>query len=350
MKYIFKNVCLESMASLLPQESLSSLEIENQLLPIYEQLKLSVGRLELMTGIKNRFIFPKGLRPSTKAIEVGQKVLEQSKIAKDKIDLLINASVCRDFLEPSTAAFIHKGLGLRPACAFMDISNACLGVLQAIFIAALLVEAGQIQSALIVSCENSRPLIEESIKSLNNAQADKALLKKLFSNFTIGSGAFGVIVTHQNNTNPDAPKLHLKGGLQLVDSNSSDLCVGHGDINGLFMQTQSELLLARGVELAKSTYGSFCDLFNMQTKDFDHFVAHQVGTQHRNILYSTLNIPLEKDTSTYETMGNCGSVALPIALCHKLQELKSPNRTQELALLGMGSGLSALMMRLQWNP
>ena len=54
----FENVCLESIAAVLPEEIWTSAGIEERLRPLYERLKLPFGRLELMTGIRERRFWP----------------------------------------------------------------------------------------------------------------------------------------------------------------------------------------------------------------------------------------------------------------------------------------------------
>ena len=60
----FQQVCIESLGYTLPEEILSSDEIERRLAPLYQRLRLPEGRLELMSGIKERRLWPKGTRPS----------------------------------------------------------------------------------------------------------------------------------------------------------------------------------------------------------------------------------------------------------------------------------------------
>ena len=50
----FQNVCLESFGYTLPEEIVTSDDIEHRLEPLYSRLRLPQGRLELMTGISQR--------------------------------------------------------------------------------------------------------------------------------------------------------------------------------------------------------------------------------------------------------------------------------------------------------
>ena len=60
MKYA--HVHLEAWAYVLPERVVSSAELEQRLAPLYERFGLHEGRLELMTGIRERRFWKPGLR------------------------------------------------------------------------------------------------------------------------------------------------------------------------------------------------------------------------------------------------------------------------------------------------
>ena len=61
---IYEHVCLESFGYALPPEVVTSEELETWLQPLYDRIGLHVGRLELMTGIRERRFWAKGALPS----------------------------------------------------------------------------------------------------------------------------------------------------------------------------------------------------------------------------------------------------------------------------------------------
>ncbi|MEX1100009.1 MAG: 3-oxoacyl-ACP synthase III, partial [Bacteriovoracaceae bacterium] len=101
----FEDVFIESFAYEDPDVFLSSDELEQKLSPLYNRLKLPFGRLELSTGIKQRGMF-QTLNPSAISAKAAAKALELSSVKRNEIDLLVHSSVCRDFLEPSTASVV----------------------------------------------------------------------------------------------------------------------------------------------------------------------------------------------------------------------------------------------------
>ena len=125
--FAYKQVCLEQISYALPPCVVPSVELERSLAPIYERFGLHEGRLELMTGIKERRFWEEGAAPSDGSTLAGQQALAASDLAPDDIECLIHASVSRDFLEPATASVVHHNLHLPPRSLMYDISNACLG-------------------------------------------------------------------------------------------------------------------------------------------------------------------------------------------------------------------------------
>ena len=339
----FENVCIESLAVALPDEVWSSAAIEERLRPLYERLKLPAGRLELMSGIRERRMWPAGTRPSDASAQAGRAVLAKSALGAGRVELFVHAAVSRDMLEPATAAFAHRKIGLPATAQIFDLSNACLGFLNALTVAAGLIESGQIRCALVVAGENGRPLVEQTLQTLLATTLSRNAIKPYFANLTIGSGAVAAMVCHRSLVKGRAHR--LLGGVARAATQHSELCQGdtHG-ADALAMQTDSEQLLIAGVGLAQETWRDFTA---EQGASFDRFICHQVGSTHRRKLYETLGLDLAQDFSTFETLGNTGSVALPATLCAAV-DAGAVQEGHRVGLLGIGSGLNCLMLALEW--
>lgn len=342
----FAHTCIESLAVALPDEVLTSVEIEARLRPLYERLRLPEGRLELMTGIRERRVWPVGTRPSDASAAAGRAVLAKSGLKAEQVELFIHSAVSRDMLEPATASFAHRKIGLPPSTQIFDVSNACLGFLNSLTVAAGMIESGQIRCALVVAGENGRPLVDQTLKTLLEQPLDRNGIKPYFANLTIGSGAVGAIVCHRDLVK--GPSHRLLGGIARSATVHSELCQGdtHGT-ESLAMQTDSEALLVAGLALAQETWREFGALTGWSAANVDRFICHQVGSTHRRKLYEALGLDLTKDFSTFETLGNTGSVALPATLA-KAIEAGAVKPGSRVGLLGIGSGLNCLMLALEW--
>ncbi|MSR60887.1 MAG: 3-oxoacyl-ACP synthase III [Planctomycetes bacterium] len=346
----FEHVKIAAVAHALPEERVRSDELEERLAPLYERLKLRVGRLELMSGIQERRFWPRGLRPSGAAARAGELALAKSGVARERIGCLVHGAVSRDFLEPSTASVVHAKLGLAPHCQVFDLSNACLGVLNGMVVVAGMLERGEIEAGLVVSGEDGRGLVEETIATLlASTSAERALrdeLKQAFASLTIGSGACAVLLARATSAD-DRPR--LVGATVEAATQHVELCQGDRDTAGAgpTMSTDSEALLVAGVELAQRTFARFLIELGWERSQIERVVTHQVGAAHRRLLFERLELDVARDFSTFASLGNTGSAALPTALSLALEvgAIRAGNR---VALLGIGSGLHCLMLGAEW--
>ncbi len=309
---------------------------------LYARLSLSIGRLELMSGIRERRFFPPGTRPSEIAARAGARALETCGLSSQRIGLLIHASVCRDFLEPATASIVHHALALPERCQVFDLSNACLGFANAMLVAAASIERREIEAALVVAGEDGRALVEETIRMLTSRQdIGKRELKSAFASLTIGSGGVAAVLAHDSLADR-GPR--LAGAVLRADSAQHELCSGEArGTGGPLMETDSEALLGAGTALARRTWPDFLAELEWSADAIDRVVTHQVGSAHRRALFEAIGLDLGRDYPTFEWLGNVGSVSLPISFALALEQ-GSIGPAQRVAMLGIGSGLHCAML------
>jgi acyl-CoA:acyl-CoA alkyltransferase len=341
----FKNVVISSFAYHLPEQIMTSDEIEERLAPVYQRLKLPGGRIELMTGIKERRFWTPGTMPSDLSTHAARNLFEKNIVKPENIDLLIHASVCRDYLEPSTSSIVHHNLGLPARTLIFDLSNACLGVMSSFVVAANMIESGSIKHALIVSGENGGPLLFQTIdRLLKENDLTRKSIKKYIANLTIGAAAVAYTVSHKDYVHDG----HLLlGGAVLADSSANVLCRGGGDTVSLMMETDSEELMKSGIVLAQKTWEEAKRELQWTNDDVDCFVGHQVGVAHDTLLKQTLKLENCPTFTTYQYLGNTGASALPVTL-NIFDEQKNIIPGSNVGLLGIGSGLNSVMLGVKW--
>lgn len=346
----YEHVRLDSMGYVLPETVVSSIDIEQELAPIYERFGLHEGRLELMTGIKERRFWDEGSLPSDGSTQAGRIALEKAGLDPNMIECLIHTSVSRDCLEPATASVVHHNLSLSPKALLYDISNACLGFLNGMISLANMIELGQVKRGLIVAGESSRNLVRTTIKQLLGAKnLTRHEFKAAFASLTIGSGAVAMVLTHDSVSQTDH---RLIGGVVRAATQYNHLCRGSCDTGFeaeacMSMKTDAEALLVSGCELATETWKDLRGTLGWTNGDVQRTYSHQVGTAHRDKLYESLGLDPLRDLSTFDFLGNVGSVSLPITFAMGV-ERDPPPAGEIIALLGIGSGLSSVMLGLQW--
>jgi 3-oxoacyl-[acyl-carrier-protein] synthase-3 len=349
MKYT--NVCVESFSYTLPEEVVCTEELELRLRPLYQRLKLQEGRLEILTGIRERRLWLQNRTPGTQSIVTVRRLLEQTGINPQKVGALIHGSVCRDYLEPATACSVHHALGFPPTGYVYDISNACLGIVSSMIQIANMIELGHIEAGIVVGTESSRSLLETTIQHLNtDFSITRKSVKPAFASLTIGSGSAAVLLTNRNLSRTGN---RLLGGMICAQTNFCNLCRSDtdqsgGDAMNPLMQTDSETLMNEGIAAASRTFEPFLNEIGWTRQDIDRTFCHQVGRVHQKLLFDSLELPMRQNFSTLEYLGNTGSTALPTAAGIGTETGFVPNGNR-VALLGIGSGINVVMLGLEWN-
>jgi 3-oxoacyl-[acyl-carrier-protein] synthase-3 len=343
----FSNVCLHTLGYELPPRTLSSEAIEKRLAPVYERLKLPSGRLEMMSGIRERRLWHPGTRPSQAASKAGQATIERAGIDPSEIKCLLFTSVSRDMMEPATASFVHHSLGLSPGCLVLDISNACLGFLDGMILLGSMIEQGQVDNGLVVSGETAEELIESTIQTLlSDTSLTRKTIKPAFASLTIGSGAIGLYMCRNSAETMDKPRLLHSSWLANTDF--SDLCLGGQSApETTLMATDSEELLIQGIETARQTWEQFSSASGWDDEEIDCYFCHQVGAAHARLLFERLALSAEKNFETLPFLGNVGSVSAPVTMAMAIED-KRFTPGMKGAMLGIGSGINCLMLGVAW--
>src|SRR3954471_373077 len=340
----FRRVCLEAFGYTLPDEVVTTTELESRLAPLYQRLRLPEGRVELMTGSRERGFFPPDTRPSTISIESARRAIESSGLDQRYFGALIHGSVCRDFLEPATACRVHHGVELPNEAMIYDISNACLGLLNGIVQVASMIELGHIRAGLVVGTECGRELVENTIELLNaDTSLTRETVKNSIASLTIGSASVAVVLYDEELSQTDN---RLTTAVAHCDTSHHDLCQSRG--LKAIMQTDSEELMRQGIAAGVQTFDRFLAAAGWEPGDIDRSFCHQVGAAHRKLMLESLRLKPRNDFATLEILGNTGSAALPITMALGVEQgrLQANDR---VAMLGIGSGINCLMLAVEWQ-
>jgi 3-oxoacyl-[acyl-carrier-protein] synthase-3 len=270
----------------------------------------------------------------------GAKAIEAAGIDRSKLGILINTSVCRDYLEPSTACIAHAELGLHETCMNFDLGNACLGFVNGMDMVGNMIDRGQVDYAILVNGETSRQITEATIERMLDPEIDEASFREQFASLTLGSGA-AAMVLGRSDLEPDGHT--FTGSVNLAATQHCRLCAGNID----HMVTKTRELLLAGMDLAVRTWARAAEALGWTVDTIDHFVVHQVSKVHTEQFAGILGIDLKKVFRLYPEFGNVGPAGVPIALS-KLQESGRLERGQRIAILGIGSGINCTMAELLW--
>jgi 3-oxoacyl-[acyl-carrier-protein] synthase III len=336
----FDKVQILSVAHVDAPQPILSEEIEARLAPTMRRLGVPAGLIKKLSGIESRRMWDEDFRPSEAATMAAEKAIAMAGIDRSKLGVLVNTSVCRDFIEPSTASIVHRNLGLAAECLNFDIGNACLAFINGMDMVSNMIERGQLDYGIVVNGENTRYATERTIERLQQPGTSWDEFRDNFATLTLGSGAVAMVLARSEG----APQEHrFLGGVTLAATQHCRLCYAQVDN----MVTNTKKLFHHGLELALGTWAWAREAMGWSPEAIDHFIIHQVGRAHTEKFARILGIDLKKIFRLYPKHGNIGPAGVPIVLS-KLQEAGRLLPGQRIALMGIGSGINCSMAEVVW--
>ena len=337
---LFQHVSIASVAHIDAPHSLTSAEINQRLKPTLDRLGIKTDVLGDIAGIKARRMWDANVQASDAATLAAEKALADAGVDRSRIGLLVNTSVSRDFLEPSTASIVSGNLKLGENCQNFDVANACLAFLNGMDIASRMIERGEIEYALVVDGETANLVYEKTLERMSAPDISEEQFRNELASLTLGCGAAAMVLSRAELT-PDAPR--YRGGVTKAATQWNTLCRGNLDR----MVTDTRMLLIEGLKLANLTFVAAKQALGWVVDELDEFVIHQVSQVHTQAFIKAFGIDPKKVLTIFAEHGNIGPASVPIVL-RKLKELGRLKKGDRIALLGIGSGLNCSMAEVVW--
>ena len=270
-------------------------------------------------------------------LRAGAKAVSESGVDPAAIGLMVNTSVSRKHLEPSTAVAVHHALGLPRSCQNFDVTNACLGFVNGMELAGAMIDSGMVEYALVVNGEDSRPVQERTIERLNGPGTVSKDVLAQFATLTLGSGAAAMVLGRAD----EHPEGHrLVGSASRAGSEHHELCVGDNDL----MRTDLKGLLDAGLALSADLWADAAADFDW-AGGMDRYIVHQVSKVHTQAMCDRFSIDPALVPTTFPTRGNLGPASVPFTLADRQDSLVDGDR---VLLMGIGSGLNASCLEIAW--
>ena len=337
---LFQHVAIAGLAHIDAPHRLSTDEINARLKPTLDRLGIRVDVLKNIAGIHARRLWDDNVLASDVATLAAVKALADAGIDPDRVGLLVNTSVSRDYLEPSTASIVSGNLGLSELCQNFDVTNACLAFINGMDIASRMIERGEIEYALIVDGETAGLAYEKTLERLTAADVTEEQFRNEVATLTLGCGAAAMVMARAELA-PGAPR--YRGGVTRAATQWNGLCRGNLDR----MVTDTRMLLIEGLRLAQRTWIAAKGALGWVAEELDEFVIHQVSLVHTNAFIKAFGIDPKKVLTIFGEHGNIGPASVPIVLS-KLREMGRLKKGHRIALLGIGSGLNCSMAEVVW--
>jgi len=330
------NTAVLSVSAVDATRVVTSAELDERLEATYRRVRLRPGLMERLAGIFERRWWADGVTFADGAAIAGGKALAESGIDPSRVGLLINTSVSRAHLEPSTAVGVHHAMGLPTPCINFDVSNACLGFVNGMQLASAMIDSGQIGYAVVVAGEDAQTVQDNTIARLSKPEVTARDVMSEFATLTLGSGAAAMVLGPADQ-HPEGHR--IIGGVSRAGTEHNQLCVGDVDR----MRTDSSGLMDAGVELAGGMWEEASAHFDWS--NLDRYVMHQVSEIHTQALCHRVGIDPNRVPRTFPTRGNIGPASIPFTLATHAGELEPGHR---ILLMGIGSGLNTNCTEIRW--
>ena len=333
----FSNTSVLSVCAIEAPRVITSDEMDDRLSAVYHRVGLRPGMMQRLAGIEERRWWDRGTTFADGAAMAGAKAMAEAGVQPRDVGLMINTSVSRAHLEPSTAAGVHDALNLPTSCLNLDVTNACLGFVNGMQLAAAMLESGQIDYALVVNGEDAQEIHEATIARLHTDGSDAKQVFSQFASLTLGSGAAAMVLA-RTDRHPEGHR--FIGGATRASTVHHELCVGDMDD----MRTDSTGLMNAGLELTKALWSESAADFGWD-QGMDRYVMHQVSNVHTRAIINLLDLDPDRIPLTFPVRGNLGPAAIPFTLAGISGELSEGDR---ILLMGIGSGLNASLSEIVW--
>ena len=338
----FRNTAVLAVCAIDAPVVVTSAEMDDRLAGVYQRVGLRPGMMQRLAGIHERRWWNEGTSFPDGAAMAGAKAMADAGVQPGQIGLMVNSSVSRAHLEPSTAVAVHHALGLPSSCQNFDVANACLGFVNGMQLAAAMIDSGQIDYALVVNGEDARGIHNATIDRLQDGDGTAKEVFAQFASLTLGSGA-AAMVLGRSDAHPEGHR--FLGGATRAGTEHHLLCVGDMD----YMHTDSTGLMNAGLELSEQLWAESADDFGWRRHgpgaDIRCYVMHQVSSVHTKAISQALDIDLDRVPMTFPARGNLGPAAIPFTLAGVADGLSAGDR---VLLMGIGSGLNASISEIVW--
>lgn len=276
-----RNTVIESIGVYLPGKVLSTDEV---LAGCVNEIGIPLERL---TGIKSRRVVEPGEFSIDLARKAVQDCLARSSYAPGQIDLVICCNISRYdgpghkiMFEPSTAARLRDQCDLANATAF-DVSNACAGMFTGVAIADAFLQAGLVESAMVVSGEYTSHVTQTAQREIEGPMDPRLAC------LTVGDAGAAVILERGPND---------RAGFHDIDmatlSRYSTLCMAKatsGAHGGAIMTVDSVNLTATVVKRLVPYAAAVMSRHGWHAEHCEHFVIHQTSKTSLNDAMVAMN-------------------------------------------------------------
>ncbi len=293
------------------------------------------------TGIRERHWVEPGTGATDLALEAARRALADAGRAAADVDLIVFASVSRDYFFPGCGPLLQERLGIGPIAA-LDVHNACSGFIYALATADAFVQTGQYRCVMVVGAE-----VQSTGLNLSTAGRDMAVLFGDGAGAAVvepaADGARGVLASALHAEGAHARDLWAEAPTSLVMGRLTPAMLAEGrmfpQMNGRQVFKHATTRFPEVIQEALARAGHTLEEVAL-------VVPHQANQRIGDAVAEKLGLPPAKVFQNIQRYGNTTAASIPIALTEaRDQGLVKPGDLVVLAAFGGGFAWGAIVMR-----
>ena len=323
------NAKISGIASYVPDDILDN-EMLSQMVDTTDEW------ITTRVGIKERRILRDDSKGSSflgaKAVE---KLLSDTGVAPDEIDLLICATSNPDYRFPSTASVIAYESGLKNAYAY-DIQAACAGFIVTMQAARAYISAGLYKKVIVVCAEKMSSMTDYTDRATCPLFGDAAaavLVEPTEENVGVMDGEFHI-------DGSGLPNLLMKAGGSARPASAETVANREH-----FIYQEGRAVYKHAVRDMLSSTLSVMKRNNLTVEDVDWLVPHQANLRIIEAVSGRTGIAEDKVLINIQHYGNTSAASIPLCLDEYKNRLKKGDK---ILLTAFGAGFTWGAMYLIW--
>lgn len=289
------------------------------------------------SGIKERHFAAPDQACSDLVVEAAMLAIEDAKIDKDDIDVIIVGTVCADNAYPSTGNWVQKKLGIRAIPSF-DVSAGCSGFLYGMILADSFIKSGIAKHVLVSGAEIMSRIINWEDRNtcvLFGDGAGAAVLsateedKGIMSTYWGADGNLGELL------------MQPAGGSAMPASEETVANKLHT------VRMKGNEVFKHAVLRMQDSAVKALELAGLDGKDIDLYIPHQANIRIIDATIKRAKIPRKKTFINIDKIANVSAATIPIALdqARKQGKLK-PGDNLLMSAFGAGFTWSGIVVKM----
>jgi 3-oxoacyl-[acyl-carrier-protein] synthase-3 len=267
------------------------------------------------------------------AYMAARSAVQNSGVDVLQIDLIIVSSVSSNLILPNTACYVQEKIGARNAMCF-DLNTACTGFMVAYNTAQTYINAGLINTALIIAAEGLSKLVDWSDREtciLFGDGAGAAVIAKdtdaVFDTVMHADGSGGNALFMENDF---AARV-----IPFVKKNDKD----DGIVGANYISMNGREVFMFAVDKVPKCIKELLGKIEKTVDDIDWFVLHQANERIISSITKRIKADSAKVPVNIAEYGNTSSACIPILLDEMMREGKL-KKGDKIIMSGFGAGLT----------